>query len=257
MPPARILDSHVHLWDTERFRIPWLDDITMLNRPMSLTDYEDATAGLPVEGLVYLQVEVSPPYALSEAREIARLAETSQQIRGIIPWAPLEFGERCRLFLEELAAVSPLIKGVRRIVQAEPDPDFCLQPDFVRGNQLLAEFGLRSDICCTWKQLGQNVELVRRCPETMFILDHIAKPHILENAFEPWASQMTALAALPNCYCKISGVLTEADHHHWEVEQVKPYVLHALEAFGEDRVVFGSDWPVVTQAATYHRWVDV
>jgi len=257
MPASSILDSHVHLWDTDRFRIPWLDDIPMLNRPMSLDDYGQATHGLPVDGLVYLQVEVAPPYALTEAKELATLAAGNPIIQGIVPWAPLEFGERCRLFLEELVAISPLIKGVRRIVQAEPDPEFCLQPDFIRGNQLLAEFGLRSDLCCTWRQLGQNVELVRQCPETQFILDHIAKPHIQENAFEPWASQMTALAALPNCYCKISGVLTEADHHDWEVEQVKPYVIHALEAFGEDRVVFGSDWPVVTQAATYSRWVEV
>ncbi len=257
MPPQSILDSHVHLWDTERFRIPWLDDIPLLNRPMTLDDYRAATDGLPVDGLVYLQVEVAPPYALTEAREIATLAAANPVIKGIVPWAPLEFGDRSRLFLEELVAISPLVKGVRRIVQDEPDPEFCLQPDFVRGNELLAEFGLSSDICCNWRQLKQNVELVRRCPETMFILDHNAKPNILENAFEPWASQISDLAAQQNCYVKISGVLTEAEPQAWEIEQVKPYVLHALEAFGEDRVVFGSDWPVVTQAASYHRWVEV
>ncbi len=257
MPPQTILDSHVHLWDTERFRIPWLDDISLLNRPMSLDDYRAATDGLPVEGLVYLQVEVAPAYAITEAKEIASMASENAIIKGIVPWAPLEFGDRSRLFLEELVAISPLIKGVRRIVQDEPDPNFCLQPDFVRGNQILAEFGLSSDICCNWRQLGPNVELVRQCPETMFILDHIAKPNLRDNAFEPWAGQITELARLENCFVKISGVLTEADHQVWEIEQVKPYVLHALDAFGEDRVVFGSDWPVVTQAASYKRWVEV
>ncbi|MCC6944675.1 MAG: amidohydrolase family protein [Thermomicrobiales bacterium] len=257
MPPATILDSHVHLWDTDRFRIPWLDDIPMLNQPMGLDDYAAATDGLPVDGLVYLQVEVAPPYALTEARQLATLAASNSIIQGIVPWAPLEFGDRCRLFLEELVSISPLIKGVRRIVQGEPDPGFCLQPDFIRGAQLLAEFGLSSDLCCNWRQLGQNVELVGKCPDTLFILDHIAKPDIRENAFEPWASQITALGAFENCYCKISGVLTEADHQAWEIDQVKPYVMHALEAFGEDRVVFGSDWPVVTQAASYKRWVEV
>ncbi len=257
MPTCPILDSHVHLWDNDRFRIPWLDDIPMLNKHFSIDDYASDTAGLPIEGLVYLEVDVAPPYSYIEAKALAALAATNPMIQGIVPCAPLEFGDRCRLFLEELVAISPLIKGVRRIVQAEPDPAFCLQPDFVRGNQLLGEFGLSSDLCCNWRQLGQNVQLVAQCPDTMFILDHIAKPHIRENAFEPWASQMTALAKFENCYCKISGVLTEADHHEWEIEQVKPYVMHALEAFGEDRVVFGSDWPVVTQAAPYARWVEV
>ncbi len=257
MPSIPILDAHVHLWDPIRFRIPWLDGIPSLNQTMSIRDYAAATGGLPIEGIVYLQVEVAPPYALLEAAEIAELSRSNPMIQGIVPWAPLEFGEQCRLFLEQLAALGPKIKGVRRIVQDEPDPEFCLQPAFIRGNQILAEFGLSSDICCNFRQLGPNVELVRRCPETQFILDHIAKPNIRDNAFQPWADQMRDLASLPNCQCKISGVLTEAEHASWTIEDVKPYVLHALEMFGEDRVVFGSDWPVVTQVAEYKRWIEV
>jgi L-fuconolactonase len=252
-----ILDAHVHLWDPERFRIPWLDGIPSLNQPMSLREYAAATEGLPIEGIVYLQVEVAPPYALVEAADIVELSRSNPIVKGIVPWAPLEFGERCRLFLEQLAALGPLIKGVRRIVQDEPDPEFCLQPDFVRGNQILAEFGLSSDICCNFRQLGPNVELVRRCPETQFILDHIAKPHVRERALQPWSDQMRELATLPNCWCKISGVITEGDHQSWTIEEIEPYVLHALEVFGEDRVIFGSDWPVVTQAGSYKRWVEV
>jgi L-fuconolactonase len=255
MPSFPIIDSHVHLWDPSMFRIPWLDKVPSINKPLDLADYDAAIAGIDVEGLVYLQVEVAPPYALLEARDLVTLSKSDPRIKGIVPWAPLEYGEQVRYFLEELVKLGPGIKGVRRIVQDEPDPEFCLQPGFVRGNQLLAEYGLSSDICCTYKQLAQNVELVRQCPETQFILDHIAKPNIRGEEFEPWASQMRELASLPNVVCKISGAATEADHATWTTSDIEPYVRHALEVFGEDRVVFGSDWPVITLASPYARWV--
>ena len=256
MRKGPILDSHVHIWDPLRMRIPWLDDIPSLNQAMWLDDYAVATEGLDIEGFLYLQVEVAPPYAFQEAMEITALSRLNPLIKGVVPWAPLEFGDLCRAFLQHLTSIGPEIKGVRRIVQDEPDPEFCLQPGFVRGNQLLAEFALSSDLCCNFRQLAANVELVRRCPDTQFIMDHIAKPDIRENAFQPWADQMRELASLPNCSCKISGVVTEASVNSWTLDDVKPYVLHTLEIFDEDRVVFGSDWPVVTLASSYTRWVD-
>lgn len=256
MPPFPIIDSHVHLWDPEKYRMPWLDNVPAINRSIDLHDYDVATDGIDVEGLVYLQVEVAPAYALLEARDLVELSKSESIVAGIVPWAPLEYGEQARYFLEELVSLGPGIKGVRRIVQDEPDPAFCLQPGFVRGNQLLAEFGLSSDICCTYVQLAENVELVRRCPETSFVLDHIAKPNIRGREFEPWGRQMRELASLPNVDCKLSGVVTEAEHQHWTLEDIKPYVLHTLDVFGEDRVMFGSDWPVATLAAEYARWVD-
>lgn len=256
MAQQPIIDSHVHIWDTERFPIPWLEPIPTLDRPIWLDDYFAATDGLPVEGFVYLQVEVSPPYAMLEAETIANLAEHDPRIVGIVPWAPLEEGEKVRIFLERLAQISPKIKGIRRIVQGEPDPEFCLQPGFVRGNQILPDYGFHSEICCYYTQLGPNVELVRQCPDTSFILNHIAKPNIRGGEFEPWATQMAELAAMDNVVCKISGATTEADLEHWTIEDVRPYVEHALSVFGEDRVLFGSDWPVVTQAASFRTWVE-
>jgi L-fuconolactonase len=256
MSVGPIIDSHVHLWDPQRVRIPWLDGVPPINMRYDLTDYRAATAGLEIEGLVYLQVEVGPPYALIEARDLVELARMDPIVKAVVPWAPLEYGEKARYFLEEMVALGPEIKGIRRIVQDEPDPEFCLHPDFVKGNQLLAEFGLTSDLCCNFRQFGSIVELVRQCPETQFILDHIAKPNIRGGELEPWASHMRDLASLPNVVCKISGVATEAHHDSWAIEDIKPYVLHALESFGEDRVVFGSDWPVATLAVTYGRWVE-
>jgi L-fuconolactonase len=126
----------------------------------------------------------------------------------------------------------------------------------VRGNGLCGELGLVSDICCNYLQLAENVELVRRCPGTTFVLDHIAKPDIRGGEFEPWASQMRDLASLPNVVCKISGVSTEAHHDRWTIADIEPYVMHALDCFGEERVLFGGDWPVSTLATTYRRWVE-
>ena len=256
MPPASIIDAHVHLWDPEEYMIPWLQNVPQINIKRDLDDYAQSTAGLNVEGLVYLQVEVAPPYALLEARDLVALARENAIIMGIVPWAPLEYGDKVRYFLDELASLGPQIKGVRRIVQDEPDPEFCLQPDFIAGTRLLPEYGLSADLCCNFRQLGPTVELVRQCPDTQFILDHIAKPNIRGGELEPWSSQMRDLASLPNVFCKISGVATEAQHDSWSIDDIRPYVLHALDCFGEDRVVFGSDWPVATLATTYTRWVE-
>jgi L-fuconolactonase len=256
MAARPIIDAHVHIWDTDRFPIPWLEEIPKLNKRNWIDDYFAATGELPVQGFVYLQVEVSQPYALIEARTIAALAEVDKRVLAIVPWAPLEEGERVRIFLEQLKSISPKIKSIRRIVQGEADPEFCLQPGFIRGNQILAEYDLTSEICCYYTQLAANIEMVKQCPHTQFILNHIAKPNIRAGEFQPWADQLTELASLGNVVCKISGATTEADHENWTLDDVRPYVEHALSAFGEDKVLFGSDWPVVTQAATYQRWVE-
>jgi L-fuconolactonase len=256
MPNFPIIDSHVHLWDPARQRVPWMDNAPQLTWLADMAVYEKATAGIEVEGLVYLEIDIAPVYALPEAKEIAQLAATDPRVMGVVAFAPLEYGEHLRWYLEELVAIGPAIKGVRRLTQGEPDPDFCLQPGFVRGTQMLPEFGLSCDLCCYYVQLGQTVELVRQCPETSFILDHIGKPNIRGEEREPWMSQMRDLASLPNVVCKVSGATTEAHFDTWTIEDVKPYILHVLDVFGEDRVVFGSDWPVSTQATTYQRWVE-
>ena len=255
MPAGPIIDAHVHLWNPERVEIPWLAGVPSINRPMGLPEYTEATEGIKIAGLVYLQVEVHPVYALIEARDLVAMAATDSRIQGIVPWAPLEFGETARYILEELVALGPLIKGVRRIVQDEPGPEFCLHPRYVEGTRLLGEFGLTADLCCNFRQLGPSVELVRRCPGTEFVLDHIAKPNIREGEMEPWAGQITELASLPNVVCKISGVANEAGRADWNVAEIRPYVDHALDAFGPDRVLFGSDWPVVNLSSDYRGWV--
>jgi L-fuconolactonase len=255
MPPLPIIDAHVHLWDPARLRMPWLDGNALLNRPYGLAEYAAHTAGLEVAGIIYVQVDVAPAYGLTEARIVAELAADDPRIQAIVAYAPLEDGLRVRAYLDDLVRISPLVRGVRRITQGEADPAFCLRPDFIAGVQQLADYGLSCDLCIYHPQLGPTIELVRQCPDVQFMLDHIAKPGIAAGALEPWQAQLAELAALPNVWCKLSGVVTEADHAGWTIDQIAPYLRHALDVFGPERVAFGSDWPVALLASDYRRWV--
>ncbi len=255
MPPVPIVDAHVHLWDPQHFRIPWLDDAPRLNSRHMPQEFREATDGLEVAAMVYLEVDVHPAYCVLEPQWIAALARDEPRIQAIVAYAPLEHGDRARAILDAFAG-EPLVKGIRRIYQGEADLDFCLRPDFVRGVQLLPEYNLSFDICINHRQLAPTVELVRRAPETQFMLDHIAKPDIKQHLLDPWRTLIAELAASPNVMCKVSGMVTEADHESWTPEDLEPYVTHVLQAFGEDRVAFGGDWPVSTLATSYRGWVE-
>jgi L-fuconolactonase len=256
MPDFPIIDSHVHLWDPARFRIPWLDGDAILNKPYGLAEYRSQTQGIAIEGIVFMEVDVAPSYRLLEAQWIAELAKEDPLILGIVASAPLEDGERVRSFLAALRALSPRIKGVRRLLQGESDPNFALNDNFVRGVQLLPEYDFSFDICIKHYQLASTIKLVQRCPNTAFILDHIAKPDIKNYILDPWRGQMQELASLPNVVCKVSGIVTEADHQCWTSDDLTSYVSHVLDVFGPDRVVFGGDWPVVLHASPYARWIE-
>jgi L-fuconolactonase len=256
MFPATIADTHVHLWDPARLRYRWLDGSAPLNRPFLLPDYAAATAGLPVTRMVFVQCECRPDQALAEAAWVTELAATEPRLQGLVAYAPLELGDAARPTLEQLAA-SPLVKGVRRLQQAEPDPAFCLRPDFVRGVQALADYGLSCDLCLKGdEQLAHTLTLVRQCPQVRFMLDHIGKPFIKERRREPWAGYVRQLAALPNTWCKVSGLVTEADWAAWTPADLAPYLETVAAAFGPDRLCFGGDWPVCTLASPYRRWAE-
>ncbi len=256
MPNVPIVDAHLHLWDPRHFRMSWLDGNALLDRPYGLPEYREHTAGIEIAAMVYLQVEVEPPYALLEAQWVAECAREDPRLQAIVAWAPLEYGERARAFLDALAATSPLVKGIRRIIQFEPALDFCLQPDFIAGVRLLPEYGFSFDLCIDPPRLANTVAMVRQCPDTAFILDHCAKPDIRNRRLDPWREGVRELAQFPNVLCKISGLVTEADHRRWTQDDLAPYVAHVLEVFGEDRVAFGGDWPVAVQASPYARWVE-
>jgi L-fuconolactonase len=250
-----IVDTHLHVWDPRLLRYPWLDDVPLLNKPYPLEDYHHARGPVEVGQMVFVQCEADFSQFMDEARWVEQLAGQDSRLTGIVPWAPLENGESARPAVEALAS-NPHVKGIRRIIQFEPDIDFCLRPDFVRGVQLLADYQLSFDICIAARHLPNTIALVRQCPDVRFILDHIGKPDIKNHVLDPWREQVRTLAGFPNVWCKVSGLATEADHRSWTKEQLKPYIDHVIECFGFERVIYGGDWPVAVQATTYPRWVE-
>jgi len=250
------VDTHMHLWDPEHFRMSWVDGDVLLNQRYTLDVYAAQTVGIPIEAMVFVECGIEPQYALLEAQWVVACAQTDARIQGIVAACPIEFGLRTRSYLEALIALGPRIKGVRRNIQDEADPNFCLQPPFVRAVQLLADYNLSFDLCIRHGQLPAVTALVRQCPHTQFILDHLGKPNAKEHVLDPWRDQLRELATLPNVACKISGLVTEADHEAWQVDDLAPYVVHVLEVFGEDRVIFGGDWPVMLLASSYTRWFE-
>lgn len=250
-----IVDTHLHVWDPTYLNYPWLNENPLLNQPYLLEDYNRACGAVSVERMVFVQCEVDFAQFMDEAQWVDRLADQDNRLQGIVAWAPLEKGEAVRADLEQLAN-KPRVKGVRRIIQFEPDIEFCLRPDFVRGVQALADYNLSFDICIDPRHMVNTLELVRQCPKVQFILDHIAKPRIKDQQFDPWREHIKTFASFPNMWCKISGLVTEADHKTWTNTQLKPYIDDVIECFGFDRVMYGGDWPVAIQATDYPRWVE-
>ena len=248
-----MIDTHVHLWDLDRAPYVWLDKLPVLQKTHGLAEFEAATSEARV---VFVECTGSFDDGASQ-REVAwvsGLAERDTRIQGIVAHASLERGYKDRKHLTWLAQ-QPLVKGVRRLLQGEADPNFCLQPAFLDGVRSLAEYSFTFDICVFHHQLPSVIQLVEACPDVRFVLDHLGKPPVREGKMEPWKTHITELAAYPNVACKISGLLTEADLDAWTPADVRPYIDHALKAFGFGRVLYGSDWPVLRLAADYAAWL--
>ncbi len=254
MPEYPIVDTHVHFWDNEQVPIPWTKNVPALDRRFGPDDVTLHADPVEIESIVFVEADVAPGAHVREAEWVSGLAAEDPRIKAIVAHAPLQKGAAAETDLERLSAL-PLVRGIRRLIQAEPDPAFCLQPDFVAGVKLLPRFDLHFEICIYHPQFESAVALVRQCPEVRFVLDHIAKPGIKDGLMQPWAGHMTALAECDNVICKLSGVATEADHENWTDATLRPYMDHALDAFGAERVMFGGDWPVATLAIDYPRWV--
>lgn len=254
MPSCPVVDTHVHFLNHEKFRYPWVDEVPALGKSFLLEDYQRETEGMNISTMLFMQCDCEWSSSLDEVRWVADLAREEKRLRGIISYAPIEKGDGCRSFLEELSTI-PLVRGVRRLIQSEPDLEFCVQPDFLRGLEVLTEFEMSFDICIYHVQLGSVLQMVERSPSVSFILDHIGKPDIKHGVMHPWGAQIKRLSEFPNVVCKISGMLTEADHENWTRDELKPYVDHVIDCFGFDRVVYGGDWPVSTMAGGYAAWM--
>ncbi len=247
-----ITDAHVHFWNTESLHYPWLDEVPAIKRTFGLADYEAATSGIPVSDMIFLQCECLPAEYLAEVDYITALAEKEPRIRGIVSYFPLEAPdaeEQLRVLMR-----NKLVKGIRRL-EEEPTSLY-RDPRFLANMALLNRHNLSFDICLHAPQLPAAVQLVQAAPDNRYILDHFGKPAIKTGAFTRWQTHIKALAEQPNVYCKLSGLVTEADWETWTMADLRPYVDTVLEYFGPHRIAFGGDWPVVTLASSYSRWYE-
>jgi L-fuconolactonase len=241
------LDAHQHFWSYDAVQYPWIPPGSPLHRSWLPDDLAALQQPLGFDGSIAVQAR----QVVEESDWLLGLAGRHAHVQGVVGWVDLR-SDRVEADLERLAR-HPKFVGVRHVVQEEPDDDFMLGREFQRGISKLAAYGLTYDILIYPKQLPAAIRLVENFPEQPFVLDHIAKPFIKAGTLEPWATQLRRLAKLPNVHCKVSGMLTEADHQAWHAEQFRPYLDTVFEAFGPARLMYGSDWPVCLFAGSYEQ----
>ena len=247
-----LLDSHVHFWDPAELDYPWLTDLPALHRRFGPDDYRTAARGVPVSAVLFVEANPLPSQGFAEARRVERLAASHPWIAGIVAFVDLT-APSVTAALDEIAQI-PLVRGVRHNIQGNP-PGFCLQPSYVSGVRAVGERGLVFDLCATHDQLSEVIELVDRVPGARFVLDHCGKPAIRDQRLDPWRDDIAQLAERENVSCKISGLLSEAQPGA-SAEDLLPYAAHVVEKFGTARVMYGSDWPVLTLAGSHAGWYD-
>jgi L-fuconolactonase len=240
------IDSHQHFWEYDPEQYGWMDDrMTVLQQDYLPVDLDVAQADLGFDGSVAVQARQS----LEENRWLLELSDSNPRIRGVVGWVDLQSDEvsaQLAQFANHLRFV-----GVRHVVQDEPDDNFMLRPEFVHGISRLEDFGLTYDILIYSRQLPAATSLVKQFPRQSFVLNHIAKPPIKDRVLEPWSKQIQELAKHPNVHCKVSGMVTEANCQNWKPEDSHPYLGIILDAFGPERLMIGSDWPVCRLAGEY------
>jgi L-fuconolactonase len=243
-----IIDSHQHFWIYNPIRDSWIDEsMNILKRDFLPIDLLPIVKTEKINGTIAVQADQSE----NETEFLLGLAEEFSWINGVIGWIDL-LNKNVEERLEYFSAYKKL-KGFRHIIQAEPDENFMLSDKFQNGISCLRHFNYTYDILIYPHQIPAAVKLSEKNPDQKFILDHIAKPLIIKKEFEPWASGIKELAKNKNVYCKISGLITEADYKKWKEEDIHPYLDIVFEAFEDERILFGSDWPVCLLAGTYNQ----
>jgi L-fuconolactonase len=246
------IDSHHHFWKYNSADYGWIDDsMRGLRRDFLPELLQSALADAGLDGVVSVQARQS----LLETDWLLELAAQNDFIKGVVGWVDL-VSPAVAANLERLAQHAKF-KSVRHVIQGEPDDQFILRDDFNRGIRSLKSFDLVYDILIFERHLPMAIQFVDLHPDQTFVLDHIAKPLIRAGAFEPWNRNLRELARRPHVYCKLSGLVTEADYATWTESQLRPYFETALEAFGTRRLMFGSDWPVCLVACDYARWAKI
>ncbi|NEU06928.1 amidohydrolase family protein [Flavihumibacter sp. R14] len=242
------IDAHQHFWKYNPVRDSWINsEMGVLRRDFLPGDLEPLLHENKIDACVAIQADQSE----DESHFLLDLASQNDFIKGVVGWVDLSAGN----IEERLAYWSTYdkLKGFRHIIQAELEDDFILNKDFCRGISRLGRFGFTYDILVFPKHLPFVLKFLSQFPDQPFVIDHIAKPNIREGGIIQWREQLRQVALFPNVYCKLSGMVTEADLHNWATEDFKPYIDAAIESFGIDRVMFGSDWPVCLLGAGYDQ----
>ncbi len=245
------IDAHHHFWNYDPVEYDWIDEsMRTIRRSFLPQDLKSAIDTAGIDGVVCVQARQTT----EETDWLLELAGANDFIRGVVGWLPLA-SEDIEALLDRYAK-NPKLKALRHVVQGEAD-GFLDGDSFNRGIQALQPHGLVYDVLIFERQLKEAIRFVDRHPEQAFVLDHIAKPQIKQNLMEPWQSDIRELAKRPNVTCKLSGMVTEADYATWTEAQLRPYLDTVLEAFGPERLMFGSDWPVCLVATGYKQWADL
>jgi len=248
---AERIDAHHHLWRYSPQEYGWIDEsISLLQRDFLPKDLTAVMASAGVDGAVAVQARQT----MEETRWLLDLADECSAIRGVVGWAPIA-SEDFPGVMEEFEH-RPKLKGLRHVIQGEKDENYILREDFNSGIRSMLGSGLVYDILIFERHLPQSIDFVDEHPEQIFVLDHVAKPLIREGVVEPWAARMRELGRRENVWCKVSGMVTEADWASWTPETLRPYLDVVVEAFGVKRLMAGSDWPVCLVASEYGRWFD-
>lgn len=245
-----IIDSHQHFWKLDLpFSYGWLhtDQHKPICRSYLPEDLQPHLEKCGIEKSVFVQTQ----HDVAENRWVLSLAEANDFIAGVVGWVDIA-AEDCEEQLLEFKDHRKFV-GIRHIVQDEPDDDFIIRPDFLRGLKVLQKYGVPYDLLFYTQHLKHAARLGRELPELPMVIDHLSKPNIKDGVTAGWQEELQIAAKFPNIYCKLSGMVTEADWNNWKPADLKPYVETALEAFGPDRCMFGSDWPVCELAATYEQ----
>jgi L-fuconolactonase len=243
-----IIDSHQHFWKYDPIKHDWIDDsMLVIRKDFMPSDLKKVYQENDIEGCIAVQADQT----LEETDFLLALAKENDFIKGIVGWVDLR-AENIDEVLKYYSQFKKL-KGFRHVVQGEADHNFLLRHNFLRGIAALEKYNFTYDILIFPHQLGATLELVKKFPNQKFVIDHIAKPYIKDGFYEGWANLMLAIGQQKNVYCKMSGIITEADYQSWTIEQIRPYMELVLKAFGSDRILFGSDWPVCLVAGNYQK----
>ena len=250
------IDSHHHIWDLAVRDQDWItgEELQPIRRNFLMADLREAISGSGIDKTVLVQTVTD--YA--ETPELLAVAESDELVVGVVGWLKIDAPDA----IEQLHKYLDLpganyLKGIRDIAQDHIDPNYLAREQSIRNVQKLGALGITYDLLTKTPELPAAIEMVKACPDVQFVMDHISKPYIAKQEMQPWKKLISELASFPNVVCKISGLVTEANWNNWQVKDFLPYTDHLLEIFTPARLMFGSDWPVATLAASYSEVVEL